>query len=720
MEKDITETTSKPTNKKLRVLKFALGTFAILFVLVTIVLGATACTIVQGVQFDESKLKMIEASSIYDQNGEQVAALFTENRTYVSYEDIPELLIEAFIAVEDQRFYEHEGIDYRSIARAIYRDIKSGTKAEGGSTITQQLVKNVFLTHDKDWMRKAEEVVIALELEKKYSKQDILEMYLNYIYFGHGAHGIAAASQQYFDKTVDELELHEIAMLAALPKAPGHFSPLLESNQERSEQRRALVLRLMADQGRITEEEREHAVGQPLDLSGGDPVENEALWTYIDMVMDEARDRYGISHEELYTGGYQIYTALQTGAQEAMYDALRLDGELAERFFPFSGQNQHVQGSMVIIDHQTGAVTAAMGGRDYVRRGLNRVDRESRQPGSTFKPIVAYTPALEAGLQPYSLVLDELQTYPGDYSPRNYDGVYRGNVTMLDAVKHSYNAPAVWMLNEVGIQAGIETAERFGFNHVERKLGVALGDTRTSPLKLASAYGTYGNNGVQSEPYFIEKITDREGQVLFEHEPQQKRIVTEQTAWYMTSMLREVIAEGTGTRARLSQQEIAGKTGTTQGLHGGSGVRDAWFVGYTPQYVAAVWMGFDSQEEAHVMETSGGNHPALIYQYVMEQALAGQPVLAFQKPEGVLDPVPTRESIREQKKKEREEKRKEREQERERKKLEREQKKEERKKEREEKKRQKEEEKKRKQEEKRMKEEEQNNDDERWYDWLRR
>lgn len=708
-----TDTEKKP--KKLRnrkaysILKIVLVSVLTLMVLVIGIASVVLASIWKGVEIDETQLAMIETTRIYDREEQLVATLFRENRRYIPLSDMPEMLIDAFIAVEDRRYFDHSGIDYRAILRAVYRDILAGGKVEGGSTITQQLVKNVFLTHEKSWDRKIEEIMLSIKLERLYTKEQILEMYLNYIYFGHGAHGVAAAAEHYFNKQVEDLELQEIALLAALPKAPNNYTPLYERNAERSEQRRKLVLYLMAEQGKITEEQRSEAENTPLKLEKKEAIENEALWTYMDMVLNEAQEKYHLTHEELLTGGYQIYTMLDPTAQEAMFDALSVKGSQADAFFPFTGENQIVQGSMVILNHQTGAVIAIMGGRDYVRKGLNRAISDSRQPGSVFKPIVTYATALEAGWEPYDFLIDERLTYPGNYSPRNYDGQYRGRVTMLEAVQMSYNAPAVWLLNEVGIQNGIDTAARLGFHQVERKLGVALGDTQASPLQMASAYGAFGNNGVLVEPFFIDKIVDRNGQIVAQHDIQQQQVVSPQTAWYMTSMLKTVVEEGTGTRAVLANSELAGKTGTTQG-DGENGVRDAWFVGYTPEYAAAVWMGFDSYGAGHVMDTSGGNHPAQIYQYVMNHTLADQGMLAFVRPEGVKDATMTWQARLDQLIRDREEQKRQREEEKQRKKEEREQKKEaEREKKQKEKERkaaEREAEKQRKQEEKKRKQEE--------------
>lgn len=642
VEKQVKQRPARPKKRRGFKLKLLFLSFLVAFVLSSFLLaGFMVLILVQNYEIDESKLAMREATVIYDRHGNEISKLYIENRRYIPIDELPQQVVDAFVAIEDQRFFEHQGIDFRAIARALYRDILARSMVEGGSTITQQLAKNVFLTHEKKLMRKTEEALIALKLEQRYTKQQILEMYLNYIYFGHGAYGIQAAAQVYFGKDAEDLELAEIALLAALPKAPSHYSPLIEGNEERSENRRKLVLRVMAEQGKITEEERRQAEETVLQFSQRGVTDNPALYTYIDMVLDEAEKKYNISHDELHTGGFKIYTALDVKAQEAMYEAFNKDSPVSQELFPEPGPEQIVQGSMVIIDHRTGGVVAAIGGRDYVRKGLNRAVSDARQPGSTFKPISVYAPALEAGWEPYDLLRDELIDY-GGYQPRNYDGKYRGKVTMLEAVKYSYNAPAVWLLNEIGVGTGVSYAQAFGFDKVERKLGIALGDVGASPLQMASAFGTFANHGLRMEPYLIERIVDRHDQLLIEHQPKSIQVVTEQTAWYMTKMLEQVVREGTGTRARM-KHPVAGKTGTTQSPSGYKGIRDAWFVGYTPQYAAAVWIGFDQLDKQHVLNSSGGNHPAKLFKYVMEKALEDVPVEAFKKPSGVKDlekPIP--------------------------------------------------------------------------------
>ncbi|WP_202078369.1 transglycosylase domain-containing protein [Caldalkalibacillus salinus] len=611
------------------------------------VIGFMGLILTQNYHVDESKLEnMRQATTLYDRKGEEVGKIFRENREYVPLEEMPDLLKEAFVAVEDRRFYEHSGVDFRSIARALYRDILARSAVEGGSTITQQLVKNVFLSSEKKLMRKTEEVLIAVNLEKRYTKDEILEMYLNYIFFGGhekygSAYGIAAAADMYFDKEVQDLELSEIAMLAALPKAPNSYAPVREENSERSEQRRQVVLNLMYDQGIITAEQRKEAAEAELDIAEPGDSGNPAYNTYIDMVIDEAKEKYDLTGEEILTGGYKIYTSMDAEAQQSMYDAFRTDGPHTDLFPEGANSEGVVQGGMVMLDHQSGAVSAVIGGRNNKRGDMNRATVNSafqgRQPGSAFKPLAVYAPALELGWNPYDLVKDEPMDF-GGYAPQNYDHRFHGDVTMMKAVEQSYNVPAVWLLNEIGINMGTEYVEAFGFDPAERELGMALGggNVMVSPMQMARAYGAFANNGVMMEPYLIDRIEDRNGNVIVNNEMEFEQVISPQTAWYMTRMLKNVVDEGTGRRAQMAH-DVAGKTGTTQDPNGSGNARDAWFVGYTPQYVTAVWLGKD---DATPIISGGSQHPTRLFHHVMSQALDGQSPQQFVRPDGVDELVP--------------------------------------------------------------------------------
>jgi penicillin-binding protein 2A len=586
------------------------------------------------------KLDMDEASHIYDINNNEVTVLYRENREIVNIKDIPEKLQQAFIATEDRRFDQHSGVDFVAVGRALVKDIIHRSAVEGGSTITQQLAKNVFLNSNKTFFRKATEMSIAVALETQFSKSEILEKYLNCIYFGNGAYGVKAAAKKYFGiSDLNKLEIWQMATLAAIPKAPATYNPI--DNPEKSKERRAVVLTLMHDQGYITQDEKNNAMAKeyvpPKETSRKEYI------SFTDYVVKEAADQYGLSEDNLLRNGYKIYTTMDANAQKIMEQTYAND-----KFFQKDGPEQKIQSAMVIINHKDGGIVAMVGGRDYVRKGLNRaVDpRGARQPGSSFKPIIVYGPALEYGnYTPYSKLKDEEITYPGGYSPRNYDGVYRGQVDMFEAVKRSINAPAVWLLNEVTLNKAIPFAEKLGITldpKNDRNLAIALGGLTkgVTPLQMAAAYGAFANQGYMNESHSIIKILDSNGNEVASYKPKrQVKAMSAKTAWYMTQLLQGVVQPGgTGTAARFDRP-VAGKTGTTQldlkGLEKFN--RDVWFVGYTPEWSAAVWMGFDKTDAKHYVLTTSSSMPAAIFKEVMSKALAKRPMTQFVKPEGVPD-----------------------------------------------------------------------------------
>ena len=582
---------------------------------------------------DNKKLVMDATTTIVDQNGNVVSKLYLENRQLVNLSQIPEHVQHAFIAMEDARFYDHRGIDFRAIGRALYRDIIARAKVEGGSTITQQLAKNTFLSSEKTWLRKTKEVVIAMNLERKFSKDELLEMYLNRIYFGHGAHGIQAASQLYFNKEVSELTIDEGALLASLPKAPNTYSPI--NNIEMSKARRDLTLSVMERRGYLTAEETVRLQGRTIKVDDNRiTADNPAYLTYIDMVLAEAEEKYRLSGMEVLRGGYTIVVPIDIELQEKSYLKFQ-DPD----FFPKSGPNQQVEAALVLMDNNSGGITSVLGGRQYVRKGINRVN-VNRQPGSVMKPLVVYGPALESGqYEPYSLLKDELIDYNG-YTPRNYNNRYDSYVTMYDALKYSANAPAVWLLNELSVQEGKKYLNDVNIPVNDEGLAIALGGLSEglSPLQLAKAYRPFANNGKLVEPYFIEKIYDRNGNVVASVEQVEHQVISEQTAWYMTRMLEGVVEEGTGRHGNVNVA-LAGKTGTTsfEAVHGG--VRDALFVGYTPKIVGAIWMGFDRTDEQHYLSV-GSSLPTKLFKEIVNEIPHDDEFVAFSMPDGVNDLEP--------------------------------------------------------------------------------
>ncbi|KKI90818.1 penicillin-binding protein [Bacillus sp. SA1-12] len=575
---------------------------------------------------DDEKLVMNTASKLVDIEGNEITKLYIENRELVDISEVPDHVQQAFISVEDQRFYEHHGIDMRAIGRALYKDILAGSKVEGGSTITQQLAKNIFLTNDKTLLRKTKEAIIAINLENRYSKAKLLEMYLNQVYFGHGAYGIKTAAKLYFNKEVSELTLEEGALLAGIPKAPSTYSPI--DNAEKSRERRNVILSLMGDQNYISYEEVVRTQGKTVKLNVNKKQVSPWLSTYIDMVFDEAKEKYALSNEELLRGGYTISVPLQEEVQKSAYELFQ-----KKEYFP--GTDEYAQGAFILIDNKTGGVLAAIGGRDYVPKGLNRLN-VMRQPGSTFKPIAVYAPSIESDLfSPYSLLKDEKLKY-GDYVPENYDNNYAGKVTMYDAIISSKNAAAVWTLSELGIANSKKYLQKVGITFKDDGLAIALGGLSkgVTPIQMANAYRTFTTQGNFSEHHLIQKITDRKGEVIAESQPEVEQVYSPQTAWDMTRMLQHVVSEGTAKNGAF-QGELAGKTGTTTfpGVEGAA--KDAWFVGFTENVVGALWMGYDKTDKTHYLK-QGSSYPTKLFKDILTEANWEQNV-AFKVPEGVND-----------------------------------------------------------------------------------
>ncbi|AZK47356.1 transglycosylase domain-containing protein [Paenibacillus lentus] len=586
---------------------------------------------------NEGKLTIYETSKVYDRHGNLMGELSLEKSEPVTSEEIPKLLKDAFIATEDKRFYEHNGVDLWAIGRAAVKDIVARKLVEGGSTITQQLAKNIFLDFEKTFFRKATEVSIAMALERDKTKDEIITMYLNRINFGGTVYGIKAASIRYFGKSdLNDLEVWEMATLAAMPKAPSRYNPL--RNPDLSMQRRAVVLQLMYEQGYITQAEMEHAKAVVYDYEP--PARNQSFEAFKDYVLEEAERKWGITEDQLNRGGYKIYTTMDMKAQKALEKAFANDD-----FFEKSKDDQQVQASMVIMNHQNGSLVALLGGRDYQRKGFSRLDSR-RQPGSVFKPIVSFAPALDTGkFTPDSMVSNEKQCF-GNYCPNNLGGSYSKTISFKTALTKSINIPAVWLLNEVGVGTGVKYATEMGItmDKDDRNLAIALGGMTygTNTLEMATAFSVFANQGRYNEPYSIKSIVDHSGKEVHKADaPKQKQVLKEQTAYQMTQLLQDVVNEGTGKRARINRP-VAGKTGTTQ--HGiknlrSSKNRDVWFVGYTPEWTGAVWMGYDKVDKDHLLNGSSGQTAAL-FAAVMKEALEDVPVKDFPVPKNMPQAEP--------------------------------------------------------------------------------
>ncbi|MGP0685473.1 transglycosylase domain-containing protein [Priestia aryabhattai] len=587
---------------------------AFLVVVLIVMLGVTYVLkqFQQTADLSYSKLQSVQSTVVYDKNDRKIDELYkTVPRQNVSSNEIPDYVKMAFVATEDRRFYKHFGIDLQGIGRALFKNIVTMSKAEGASTITQQLARNLYLSSDKTIKRKVDEMFLSLGLERQFTKDQILELYLNQIYFGSGVYGIGAASQIYFNKPVSDLTVGEAALLAGLPKAPSTYSP--SNSTEKATARRNVVLKLMHDQNVISDTQYQQALNERVvepSIPVKKPNSNQA---FIDYVIKEAAQQYGVSADDLYKGGYAIYTDLDPNLQES------INNSVANHTFRDDAINSKVEVGISAVNPKTGGISAMYGGRSYERNGLNRAT-SGYQLGSAIKPLAVYGPALETGdYTPTSLLSDERQDFGGGYSPKNAEGEYQKHVTMREALTRSLNVPAVWLLKQIGIDTSAKFMEKAGLpleDDDKSKLGLALGGTTTtfSPLQLAQGYTTFANKGVMTKPYAIRKIEMRDGEVK-KPDIQTERVMSEDNADTMTSMLQDVIekSHGTGINAR-SSRDAAGKTGTT------NDVKDAWFVGYTDDAVVSIHAGFDnanSTQTTKYLSGGGGQDPATLFSSIM-------------------------------------------------------------------------------------------------------
>lgn len=578
-------------------------------------------------------------STFYYHDGQVLTTRFEQNRFELAYEDIPDRLKEAFIAVEDRRFFRHFGIDPIGLSRAMLRNIRTGRFKEGASTITQQLARNLFLTHEKTVSRKIQEAILTLQLERTYSKQEILEMYLNTIYFGYGAYGVEAASRTYFGKPVSELSLAEMAMLAGIPRGPAYYSPF--NDFEAAKNRQKLVLASMVEAGFITEEEKEEALAEEIVLA--DRSRQRALQQtgayFIDYLISQEIPRiFPDDPQIVYRGGLHIYTTLDKKAQEAAEKAV------AENL-PVTSVNERgveqPQVALVAMDPQTGAVRALLGGRDFSNTQYNRAippNGSGRSPGSAFKPF-AYAAALEAGYTPASTHTSEPVSFtiPGQaapYEPTEYGGNYFYRpLRMREALALSSNVVAVKTHMDIGPDLTVEMARRLGIKSpLNNYASLPLGTSDVTPLEMAAAYSAFANQGIRVEPLFIEKITDSRGRVLYENRPTRVPVLDPRIAYLVTDMLKSVLgSEGTasGLGSALSRPAAA-KTGTSQDH------RDAYIVGLTPQLTTAVWVGNDDNSSLGWGQT-GSRVAGPIWLSFINEALRDAEVLDFERPEGLVE-----------------------------------------------------------------------------------
>ena len=592
-------------------------------------------------QANVSTLKsgLSQSTVIYDKKNEEAGTLYAQKGTYVELNAISPDIQNAVISTEDRNFYQHHGFDIKGIARAAVRMVLSGgTSGGGGSTITQQLAKNAYLTLDQTFDRKAKELFLAIEIEKKYSKEEILTMYLNNAYFGNGVWGVQDASRKYFGVDANQVNLAEAATLAGMLKGPGIYNPI--DHPENANNRKNTVLSVMEENGKITKQQYQTESKVDIKQYVKDTYDNSESGYrypyYFDAVIDEAVNDYGLDEEDVMNKGYKIYTSLDQNYQKQLETTYQNNA-----LFPANAADgAMVQSASVALDPKTGGVEALVGRRgEHVFRGFSFATQMKRSPGSTIKPLSVYAPALEAGYTPASILKDEPLSY---YKAHNYDGTYRGEVPMYQAVAESLNLPAVWLLHEIGLQKGYDKAEEFGLplSKSDKYYGLALGGLAkgVSPLTMAGAYSAFANAGKMYKPHLITKIVDSTGAVIVDKTNEKpKQVISEETANQMTSMLLGTFSNGTAVAAKPAGYTVAGKTGTTETNFDPTKANDQWIVGYTPNVVISTWMGYEESSELHYLAGTSGNVVGKVFKSAAEGILP----YTEQKPFPVADAYAT-------------------------------------------------------------------------------
>lgn len=568
-------------------------------------------------------------TTIYDKDGDRAGYLYSQKGTWVSLDKISPNVADAVLSTEDRNFYHEYGFSIKGMVRALLLNLKnrimgSSDIAGGGSTLTQQLVKNAFLSQEQTISRKAKEIFIAMQVENTYSKKQILAMYLNNAYFGNGVWGIEDASEKYFGVHASQLTVPQAATIAGMLKNPNGYNP--KDHPAESRQRRNVVLTLMKDNGKLTQEQMKSYQDSPMITSDNYQYDSGYRYPYFfDAVIDEAIKKYGLSEEDIMNRGYKIYTTLDQNYQSTMQTDFA-DSSL----FPYDADDgTRAQGASIAIDPKTGGVTALVGGRNdsHVFRGYNRATQLVRSPGSTIKPLAVYAPALQHGYHYDSMVEDKHQAYGSNkYSPKNATGTYQGKIMLYQALAESKNTTAVWLLNKIGVSEGYRSAEKFGLklSDSDKNLSLALGglEKGVSPMTMASAYSAFANEGVKYDAHFIRRIVDASGKTIVDEEDADStRVVSEKVANEMTSMMIDVYKNGTGVSAKPYGYTIAGKTGSTQGngVDPTAADTDRWYIGYTPDVVLATWVGFDSNKNS--IENAGTRGGAALFKSEMEGIL---------------------------------------------------------------------------------------------------
>lgn len=583
---------------------------------------------------------MAQATTILDVDDEPVFTIFREQRIEVPLAKVSPHMKAAVLSVEDQRFYEHNGVDIVRIGAAVVANARTGTRSQGGSTITQQLARQSFLTRQKTYTRKVKEAFAALMIEGTYAKDEILELYLNKVYFGDGFHGVEAASLGFFGKSASDLDVGEAALLAGLIQSPSTYAPTI--NMDKAVARRAIVLRTMLDSGAIDQATFDMAREAPVTLRNQLQRE-EAFGLYFkEQVRRELVDRFG--WELVSEGGLRVFTTIVPELQLQAENAVeaRLAQVEKRRGYPHTARSQveiregeapdYLQAAVVVMDPKTGALRAVVGGRNFAESRFNRAVQARRQSGSAFKPIV-YAAAIEAGQSPASLVSnlnDPINTPQGDYVPED-EHSSADSMTLRTGLRTSSNRAAVQLLRTVGIDKTVTTARALSLGDMPAVPSMALGAGEVTLTSLTAAYGSFATGGILRAPYVIRRVESREGEVLFSVKEESREVFSPQTAFLVTTMLADVINSGTGWRARADGFRLpaAGKTGTTNDYH------DVWFVGYTPRVVTGVWMGFD-QPKSIIANGYAGELAVPLWASVMRAATEKDEATPFERPDDIV------------------------------------------------------------------------------------
>ena len=580
---------------------------------------------------------------LYDIHGKPIKAFYEEDRVIVPLDEIPQHLTNAFIATEDRKFYRHWGLNVFAIAKAISEDILARRIVRGASTITQQLARNLFLTQEQTLTRKIKEAILAIRIERHYTKEEILQMYLNQIYFGEGAYGVEAAARRFFGKHVSDLDLAECSLLAGLPRNPGAYNP--KRHMDRAKQRQAIVLVSMTEMGMVGAEEAARAKNDTIRVVPQERAEVGAYFAeYIRRILE---DKYGVS--ALYREGLRVYTTLDLGLQAAAESILESNLRAMEKRLGFeprdttgtarsedAAKTDYIQGSLIAVDPATGHIKVMVGGRDFLDSQWNRATQAPRQPGSAFKMFV-YTAAIDNGMTPADLIMDApiVADMPDStqWRPSNFTETFQGPVRLRTALAKSINIPAIKVADRIGQTTVIHYARRMGISSPLRPyMSIALGSFEVTLLEIVSAASVLAASGIRAEPMAITRIETRDGRILERNLPRKSEAISAQTTFVMTSLMQSVTDIG-GTaqaiRLRGIKRIFAGKTGTTNDY------TDAWFIGFCPDLAAGVWVGFDEKRTMGEKET-GARVALPVWIEFMTEALKGVPDRSFPEPHGIV------------------------------------------------------------------------------------